>query len=447
MAVTKTHPIKSTLKAAIDYICNPEKTDGKLLVSSYGCAAETADIEFAWTRCHAIDKGTNLGRHLIQAFQPGEVTPEQAHEIGMELAKEILGGKYEFVLTTHIDKDHVHNHLIFNAVSFADHKHYHSNKRSYHYVRRTSDRLCKEHGLSVIIPGQDNGKSYIEHQAAQNGTSYKAKLKAAIDRLLPACSNLEELLCRLQREGYEIKRGKYISAKAPDQERFTRLKTLGVDYTEVALAARIAGRSRPSKQPKQRDGKISLLIDIQNNIKAQQSAGFTHWAKLDNLKQAAKTMNFLTEHGIGSYEELERKLTAVSARRDTAHTEIKRIEDRAAELSLVTKHATTYRQLKPIYDRYRKSGDKEKFLRGHESEIILFEAAARELKRLGAVPLPITESMKTELAKLNAEKERLLAKYKAARTEAQEYDTVKQNVDALLAVPKEQEQQRRHELE
>lgn len=115
MAVTKTHPIKSTLKAAIDYICNPEKTDGKLLVSAYGCAAETADIEFSWTRRHAIDKGTNLGRHLIQAFQPGEVTPEQAHEIGMELAKEILGGKYEFVLTTHIDKDHVHNHLIFQC--------------------------------------------------------------------------------------------------------------------------------------------------------------------------------------------------------------------------------------------------------------------------------------------------------------------------------------------
>ena len=131
MAVTKTHPVKSTLKAAIDYICNPEKTDGKLLVSSYGCAAETADIEFAWTRRHAIDKGTNLGRHLIQAFQPGEVTPEQAHEIGMELAREILGGRYEFVLTTHIDRNHVHNHLIFNAVSFADHKHYHSNKRSY----------------------------------------------------------------------------------------------------------------------------------------------------------------------------------------------------------------------------------------------------------------------------------------------------------------------------
>ena len=246
MAVTKTHPIKSTLKAAIDYICNPDKTDGKLLVSSFGCSAETADIEFAWTRRHAIDKGTNLGRHLIQAFEPGEVTPEEALRIGMELAREVLGGKYEFVLTTHIDKDHVHNHLIFNAVSFQDHKHYHSNKRSYHFIRRTSDRICKEHGLSVIVPRPGTrGKSYIEHQAEQNGTSYKAKLRSAIDRLLPGCADLEDLLRRLQREGYELKRGKYISARAPGQERFTRLKTLGADYAEEALTARIAGRPSP----------------------------------------------------------------------------------------------------------------------------------------------------------------------------------------------------------
>ncbi len=178
----------------------------------------------------------------------------------MELAKEILGGKYEFVLTTHIDKDHVHNHLIFNAVSFADHKHYHSNKRSYHYIRRTSDRLCKEHGLSVIIPGQDKGKSYIEHQAAQNGTSYKAKLKAAIDRLLPACSGLEELLRRLQGEGYEIKRGKYISAKAPNQERFTRLKTLVWITPKKPLPPGIAGHSRPSRQPKQQNGRSACSL-------------------------------------------------------------------------------------------------------------------------------------------------------------------------------------------
>ena len=446
MAVTKTHPIKSTLKAAIDYICNPEKTGGKLLASSYGCAAETADIEFAWTRRHAIDKGTNLGRHLIQAFQPGEVTPEQAHEIGMELAKEIVGGKYEFVLTTHIDKDHVHNHLIFNAVSFADHKHYHSNKRSYHYIRRTSDRLCKEHGLSVIIPGQDKGKSYIEHQDTQNGISYKAKLKAAIDRLLPACSDLEELLRRLQREGYEIKPGKYISARAPDQERFTRLKTLGVDYTEEALAARIAGQSRPSHQPKQRNGKISLLIDIQNNIKAQQSAGYRRWATIENLKRIADTSNFLTEHGIGSYEELLDRCEAASASVARLKADLRDTRAKIDELALKMKHVSTYRQLKPIYNRYKASRDKEKFLRGHESEIILFEAAARECKRLGAVPLPATERMQAEMDELNVRKAALKAELQKAQREEQDYAAMRRNVEDFLSTP-QQEQERKKNVE
>ena len=434
MAVTKTHPIKSTLKAAIDYICNPEKTDGKLLVSSYGCAAETADIEFAWTRRHAIDKGTNLGRHLIQAFQPGEVTPEQAHEIGMELAKEILGGKYEFVLTTHIDKDHVHNHLIFNAVSFADHRHYHSNKRSYHEIRRASDRLCREHGLSVIVPGRDKGKSYIEHQAAQNGTSYKAKLKAAIDRLIPISSSLEDLLALLQREGYEIMRGKYISARAPDQERFTRLKTLGADYTEEAVIARIAGGPRPSRQPRQRSGKVSLLIDIQNNIKAQQSAGYQRWATIENLKRAAATMNFLTEHGINSYEELVERCDAVAAASIRTRESLRDTEQRIADLALLGKQIDTYRKLKSVYDRYKASKDKEKFLRGFESEIILFEAAAREIKKAGLTKLPSTEKLKAELDGLAARKTALQTELRKIHREEKGYDTLRQNVDALLDV-------------
>ena len=428
MAVTKTHPIKSTLKAAIDYICNPEKTDGRLLVSSYGCSAETADIEFAWTRRHAIDKGENLGRHLIQAFAPGEVTPEEAHQIGLELAKEILGGKYEFVLTTHIDRGHIHNHVIWNAVSFTDHKHYHSNKRSYYEIRRTSDRLCKEHGLSVIVPGQEKGKSYVEHQAIRNGTSYKAKLKAAIDRLLPACADLEDLLRRLQEEGYEIRRGKYISCRASNQERFTRLKTLGVDYTEEALAARIAGRARPSKCPKVRDSSIQRIAVIQGN----QSPGLQHWARLQKLKEGAKTLNYLAEHGIDSYEELDNKLAELNAAVDASLAAIKTVEARIAELNLIAKYAATYRKCRPIYTSYRKSDDKEKFLRGHESEIILFEAAARELKRLEAVPLPVAENLEAELSELTARKGTLYAQYTAAKQQAKEYDTIKRNLDILL---------------
>ena len=241
MAVTKTHPIKSTLKAAIDYILNPEKTDGKLLASSFGCGLETADIEFAWTREAAGDRGTHLGRHLIQSFAVGETTPEEAHKIGMELAGAVLGGKYEFVLTTHVDKDHLHNHLIFNSVSFVDYKKYHSNKQSYYHIRRTSDRICKEHGLSVVVPGQDRGKSYAEYTAEKQGTSYKAKLKTAIDNLIPRVKDFDELLRRLQEMGYEIKQGKYISFRAAGQERFTRTKTLGAAYTEEAIKERIKG--------------------------------------------------------------------------------------------------------------------------------------------------------------------------------------------------------------
>ena len=432
MAVTKTHPIKSTLKAAIDYICNPDKTDGKLLVSSFGCAAETADIEFEWTRRHSIDKGTHLGRHLIQAFEPGEVSAEEAHEIGMQLAKEILGGKYEFVLTTHIDKGHIHNHLIFNAVSFTDHKHYHSNKHSYHEIRRASDRLCREHGLSVIVSSQDKGKSYTEHQAVQNGTSYKAKLKAAIDRLIPVSSSLEDLLARLQREGYEIKRGKYISARAPDQERFTRLKTLGADYTEETVASRIAGGPRPSRQPKQRIGKVSLLIDIQNSIKAQQSAGYQRWATIENLKRAAATMNFLTEHGIGSYEELVERCDAVAAASIRTREDLRDTEQRITDLALLGKQIDTYRKLKPVYDRYKASKDKEKFLRGFESEIILFEAAAREIKKAGLARLSSSEKLKTELDGLYARKTVLQADLRKIQREEKEYDIVRQNVKDIL---------------
>jgi len=416
-------------------------------VSSFGCAAETADIEFAWTRRHSIDKGSNLGRHLIQAFQPGEVTPEEAHRIGMELAREILGGRYEFVLTTHIDKDHVHNHLIFNAVSFQNHKHYHSNKRSYHEIRRTSDRICKEHGLSVIVPGRDKGKSYIEHQAVQTGTSYKAKLKAAIDRLIPTSSDMEDLLARLRREGYEIKRGKYISARAPDQERFTRLKTLGADYTEEAITARIAGGLRPSRKPKQRSGQVSLLIDIQNNIKAQQSAGYQRWATIENLKRAASTMNFITERGIGSYEELAERSDAASAATIRTRENLRDTEQKIAELALLSKHIATYRKLKPTYDRYKASSDKEKFLRGFESEIILFEAAARAIKASGIGKLPSSEKLQTDMEALTARKTVLQAEYQKAKKEEREYDTLRQNVDMLLAIPQEQQRQPNHELE
>ena len=292
------------------------------------------------------------------------------------------------------------------------------------------------------MPGRAQGKSYIDHQAAQNGTSYKAKLKAAIDRLIPVSSSLEDLFARLQREGYEIKRGKYISAKAPDQERFTRLKTLGANYTEEAVASRIAGSLRPSRQPRQRSGKVSLLIDIQNNIKAQQSAGYQRWATIENLKRAAATMNFLTEHGIGSYEELVERCDAIAAASIRTRESLRDTGQRIADLALLGKQIGTYRKLKPVYDRYKASKDKEKFLRGFESEIILFEAAAREIKKTGLTKLPSAEKLKAELDGLAARKTALQEELRKIQREEKKHDTLRQNVDSLLERPKEQEQQR-----
>jgi len=329
MAVTKIHPVKSTLKKALDYITNPAKTDEKLLVSSFGCSIETADIEFEFTRRQAMNKGNNLAHHLIQAFSPGEVDYEKAHEIGKQLADEILGGKYEYVIATHIDKGHVHNHILFCAVDFAEHKKYISNRKSYGEIRRASDRLCNENGLSVVIPGKERGKQYAEWDAQQKGTSYKAKLKATIDRLIPLSENLDDLLRRLEANGYEVKHGKHISFRAPGQERFTRTKTLGEAYNEEAIAERIKGKVI-LKTPKPEHGGISLMIDIENSIKAQQSAGYERWAKIENLKRAARTMAFLDQNGIEKYTDLERKIAALQ---DSGEKTIAALKDAERRLS------------------------------------------------------------------------------------------------------------------
>ncbi len=271
MAVTKIHPIKSTLKKALDYIENPVKTDEKILVSSFACSYETADIEFELLLSQAMQKGNNLAHHLIQSFAPGETTPEQAHEIGRQLADEVLQGKYPYVLTTHIDKGHVHNHIIFCAVDMVNQRKYVSNRQSYAYIRRTSDRLCKEHGLSVVMPGQDRGKSYAEWDAHRKGTSWKAKLKAAIDAAITE-----------------------------------RIKGLFVE-----------------RKPKE-NRKISLRIDLENSIKVQQFAGYEKWAKLHNLKQAARTLNFLTEHEIESYPDLESRVAEKKDQLQRQYAEAKR---------------------------------------------------------------------------------------------------------------------------
>ena len=446
MAVTKIKPIKSTLSKALDYIQNPDKTDGKMLVSSFGCSYETADIEFEYTLSQALGKGNNLAFHLIQSFEPGEVDYETAHKIGKQLADAVTKGQHEYVLTTHIDKGHVHNHVIFCAANFVDHRKYNSNKRSYYGIRNMSDKLCRENGLSVVVPGKGSkGKSYAEYQAEKTGTSWKGKLKTAIDALIPQVSSFEELLQRLQAAGYEIKPGKYISCRAPGQERFTRLKTLGADYTEDALKERIEGkRTRAAKAPRADRG-VSLLIDIQNSIKAAQSRGYEQWAKIHNLKQAAKTMNFLTEHKIEQYADLTAKIAEIQTESEQAADALKNVEKRLADMAVLMKNVSTYQKTKPVYDAYRKAKNKEKYRAGQERAIILHEAAARSLKAAGVSKLPNLAALKAEYEKLQTQKEALYADYGKLKKQVKEYDVIKQNIDSILQAEKQPEREKETE--
>ena len=438
MAVTKIKAIRGTLSKAIAYILNPEKTDEKLLVSSYGCASETAAREFEWTRKIAEQKGMNpvriIARHVIQSFEIGEVTPELAHEIGKQFADEILGGKYEYVLTTHIDKDHVHNHLIFNAVDFVDYHAYKSYKRIYYDMREVSDRLCKENGLSVIPPSQNKGMGYKEYTEAKRGTSWKQKLKQTIDRLVITAKDYDDFLRLMQEAGYEIKTGKYISFRAEGQERFTRSKTIGENYTEERIKERIAGRTPRRSQRQTVPKGISLIGDIQERIRLIDSKGYEHKAKLTILKEAARTLNYLTENNLLQYADLEKKVEDVHSSYDRTGKELKDVEARLREVQPLIKNISNYQRLKPVYDAFQRAKDKPSFKAKHEAELVIFEAARSTLLAMqGDEKLPSLKTLQAEQAQLFEEQERLYAERNRLKKEAKQIETIKSNVDTFLS--------------
>ena len=454
MAVTKIKAIRGTLSKALAYIMNPEKTDDKMLVSSYGCAAETAAQEFEWTRKIAEQQGMNpvkiIARHVIQSFDVGEVSPELAHEIGKQFADEILGGKYEYVLTTHIDKDHVHNHLIFNAVDFVDHHAYKSYKKIYYDMREASDRLCKENGLSVIPPSQGKGMSYKEYTEAKRGTSWKQKLKQTIDRNIITAKDYDEFLKLMQDAGYEIKTGKYISFRAEGQERFTRAKTIGENYSEERIKERIQGHNPRKRQMQIGRKGISLIGDIQERIKLIDSKGYEHKAKITILKEAARTLNYLTENNLLQYADLEKKVEDIHSSYARTGEELKSVEARLREVQPLIKNITNYQKLKPVYDAYMKAKDKSAFRAKHEAELVIFEAAKSTLLAMqGDQKLPSLKSLQAEQQHLLEDQQRLYDERAKLKKEARVIDTMKANVDDFLSptAAQDRDKKRSSELE
>ena len=439
MAVTKIKPIRGTVNKALAYILDPAKTDDQLYVSSFGCAAsDAAAKEFEWTRNLAVQQGMQMpkviARHLIQSFDIGEVTPEMAHEIGKQFADEWLKGRYEYVIATHIDKGHCHNHIIFNAVNFVDYHAYRSNRRTYREMRQLSDEICKEHGLSVIPPSQSKGMDYKEYTEAKRGTSWKQKLKQTIDRCIITAKDYDEFLKLVQEAGYEIKTGKYISFRAEGQERFTRSKTIGENYTEERIKERIAGRTPRRSQRQATPKGISLIGDIQERIRLIDSKGYEHIAKLTILKEAARTLNYLTDNNLLQYADLEKKVEDVHSSYDRTGKELKGVEARLREVQPLIKNISNYQRLKPVYDAFQKAKDKPGFKAKHEAELVIFEAARSTLLAMqGDEKLPSLKTLQAQQQRLLDEQQRLYDERAKLKKEVKQIETIKSNVDTFLA--------------
>ncbi len=432
MAITKIHPITTTLTKALNYIQNPKKTDGTLLVDGYGCVPETAYQQFMRTKEKVDKKDGYLAFHLIQSFSPGEVDYETAHKIGIELADKVFKGRFQYVIATHIDRGNVHNHIIANSVSFKDFGKYNSSPNSYYFIRRTSDMLCKEYGLSVVAEPKDKGKSHYEHSLDKKGQSWKSLLRQNIDRCIIKARDWDEFLLLMQREKYEIKSGKYISFRAEGQERFTRSKTLGTDYTEEQIRNRIAGGKRIEIESSQR---VSLIIDIENAMKERQKnpEAYRQWATVQNIRTMANTLNFLTEHNLLDYDKLSEKTEAIRENYNSTRTRIKEIEKRLKTIEEDIHNIDSYRKTKPIADKLETVVFKERYRKEHEADLIIFGAAEKYLKkRFNGGKAPLIKDLIAEQKTLLAEKDKLYESYYSEKSEFSELQATMKNVDMIL---------------
>ena len=436
MAYTKIHAIKATVDKAIDYICNPEKTDEKMYISSYACSPETAAIDFKYTLDHCRENSPNKAYHLIQAFAPDEVDFETAHQIGQELADKVLEGKYSYVVTTHIDKGHIHNHIIFCAADNLEYNKYHDCKQTYYRIRNLSDKLCQEHNLSVIIPGENRGKKYKEWQSEQNGTSWKPTIRKDINTCIKAASTYEEFLLLMRAKGYEIKgetfeadSAKYISFRPLDKERFVRgsAKSLGKEYTKEHIKERIeTKRERKAVIPK-KDYASRKLIDTSDE-KFQNSPGLQRWASIENLKIAAQSYN-----EVGSLADLEHQIAVKTEAGKSAKQSVVELEHRMKDLAEIIKYTEQYKANRSYHIGYKKSKNPDAYFRRYESQIILYGGARRMLEQAGLNLKGLNiEKLKTEYHALEMQKKELTATYKNCEKEVRDLKRKQENLNRYL---------------
>jgi len=456
MAYTKIHAVKATVDKAIDYICNPEKTDDKIFISSYACSPETAALDFKYTLDHCRENSPNKAYHLIQAFAPGEVSFEEAHTIGQELADRVLEGKYSYVVTTHIDKGHVHNHVLFCAADNIEHNKYHDCKKTYYRIRHLSDELCREHNLSIISPSGQRGKKYNEWQADKHGISVKTQLRRDINLAMKSSSTYEEFLLLMRAKGYEIKgetfgedARKYISFRPPGQDKFVRgsVRSLGKEYTKERIKERIEQKWERKVAIPKKDYSSRKLVDTSGE-KFENSPGLKHWAAIENLKIAAASYN-----EAGSISELEHKISVQTQAGKSAKQSVVEIEHRLKDLGEIIKYAEQYRANRSYHISYKKAKNPDAYFRRYESQIILYGGAKRMLEQAGINLKSLNvDKLKSEYEEFIKQKNELTATYKNCEKEVhvltQKLEKLSQYLehDTISSSPKTYERNERKSL-
>ena len=435
--------VAACLKSRTDYAQNPDKTQQGELVNSYECSPLTVDEEFMLSkRQYELATGRRQKSDVIayqirQSFKPGEITAEEANKVGYELAMRFTKGKYAFIVATHTDREHIHNHIIYNSTALDSTRKFRDFLLSGLAVQRLSDLICLEHQLSVIEkkPYRERQKRTLYPPKERN----RDRLCGVIDTILAEKpKDYEDFLQGLEQQGYEVKRGKYTSVKGARQKRFIRFRTLGAGYSEEELKAVIAGKTehRPRQTQPFQEPPFQLLVDIQAKLSEGKSEGYARWAKKYNLKEMSKTLIFLQEHKIGSADELNERTAAATEKYHQLGDSIKAAETRMAEIAVLKTHIINYAKTHEVYTAYRKAGYSKAFLEAHREEITLHKAAKAAFDEAGLQKLPKVKELDAEFAELLTKKKSAYPDYRKARNEMQELVRAQKNVERFFAEEK-----------
>ena len=425
-------------------IQNPDKTEQGELVSSYQCSPLTVDEEFLLTKrlyeqtTGRSQKSDVIAYQVRQSFKPGEVTPEEANRIGYEFAERFLKGKHAFIVATHTDRAHIHNHIIYNSTALDGTRKFKNFWLSTFAVQRLSDLICLEHQLSTIEykPYRERQKRIVYPPKESN----RDRLCGIIDTILAEKpGDYETFLQKLEQQGYEVKRGKHTAVKGKGQKRFIRFRTLGTGYGEDEIKAVLEGKAKHQSYQKQlpQEQPFQLLVNIQGKMVEGKSVGYKKWATKFNLKEMSKTLLFLQEQKINSAEELRERAAAATERYHAMGDSIKAAEARLTEIAVLKNHIINYAKTRSVYDAYRKSGYSKAFLEAHREEITLHKAAKAAFDEAGLQKLQRGKELDAEYSKLLTEKKARYPDYRKAKEEMQEFLRAKRNVELFFAEEKD----------